>query len=59
MNDPSLVSCRLCPRECGADRTAGTGYCGAPAEVVAGRASLHMWEELRAVPVRCSFPAVR
>ena len=41
MNDPSLVSCRLCPRECGADRTAGTGYCGAPAEVVAGRASLH------------------
>ena len=45
MNDPSLVSCRLCPRECGADRTAGTGYCGAPAEVVAGRASLHMWEE--------------
>ncbi|MBR3024033.1 MAG: radical SAM protein [Oscillospiraceae bacterium] len=45
MNDPSLVSCRLCPRECGADRTQRTGYCGAPAEVVAGRASLHMWEE--------------
>ncbi len=46
MDKDILKSCRLCPRECGADRTsAGTGYCGAPAEVTAGRASLHMWEE--------------
>lgn len=40
-----LTSCTLCPRKCGADRTTGTGYCGAPADVTAGRASLHMWEE--------------
>lgn len=45
LNTEKLASCRLCPRECGADRTKGTGYCGAPAEVTAGRASLHMWEE--------------
>lgn len=45
MKKDLLASCRLCPRECGADRVSGTGYCGAPADVVAGRASLHMWEE--------------
>lgn len=41
----ALSECRLCPRNCGADRYNGSGYCGAPAEVTAGRASLHMWEE--------------
>lgn len=39
-------SCRLCPRECGVDRTAGrTGVCGMPAALYAARAALHEWEE--------------
>ena len=38
--------CRLCPRECGADRSAGeTGICGAGPRVQAARAALHFWEE--------------
>lgn len=38
--------CLLCPRMCGADRLAGQrGYCGMPAELMAARAALHMWEE--------------
>ena len=39
-------NCRLCPRACGADRTAGkTGFCGMSASLYVSRASLHMWEE--------------
>lgn len=39
--------CRLCPRECGADRAAGKkGFCGvAGTKILAARAGLHMWEE--------------
>lgn len=38
--------CRLCPRNCGADRKHGkTGYCGVPYEIIAARAALHFWEE--------------
>lgn len=38
--------CRLCPRECGADRVHGElGYCGMPMELYAARAALHAWEE--------------
>lgn len=38
--------CRLCPRECGVDRTVGqTGYCGAPASALVAKAMLHKWEE--------------
>lgn len=38
--------CRLCPRECGADRAAGKrGRCGVNNELRAARAALHMWEE--------------
>ena len=38
--------CRLCPRACGADRTAGqTGYCGADDRLMVARAALHHWEE--------------
>lgn len=38
--------CTLCPRQCGADRTAGqTGFCRAPAEAVIARAAPHHWEE--------------
>ncbi len=40
-----LKHCTLCPRRCGADRTAGVGYCGAPGEVRVARAALHRWEE--------------
>lgn len=39
--------CRLCPRNCGTERTqtAGTGYCRMPAAPVLARAALHHWEE--------------
>ncbi len=38
--------CKLCPRACGADRASGQrGKCGAGAEVLVARASLHFWEE--------------
>ena len=42
-----LRSCRLCPRECGADRLSGqAGACGAVGEQVrVARAALHFWEE--------------
>ncbi len=39
-------ACRLCPRNCGVDRTAGQrGLCGMGDEIVAARAALHHWEE--------------
>ena len=41
-----LHSCRLCPRSCGVDRTAGqTGFCRAGALPRVALASLHQWEE--------------
>ena len=41
-----MEECRLCPRNCGADRNAGQkGFCGVSAEVKIARAALHMWEE--------------
>lgn len=41
-----LSDCRLCPRECGADRNTGArGFCGAGADVRIARAALHFWEE--------------
>ncbi len=40
------MGCRLCPRECNADRENGQkGYCGETASLRVARASLHMWEE--------------
>lgn len=42
----TLSACRLCPRQCCADRLSGElGYCGKDAELSVARASLHMWEE--------------
>ncbi|MBE6931957.1 MAG: 4Fe-4S cluster-binding domain-containing protein [Ruminococcaceae bacterium] len=42
----SYSSCRLCPRQCGVDRTAGQlGYCRMPARLSAARAMVHYWEE--------------
>lgn len=39
--------CRLCPRNCGADRNAGEkGVCGVAGDgIYVARAALHMWEE--------------
>ena len=39
--------CRICPRNCGADRSdrTGAGYCRMPAVPVLARAALHNWEE--------------
>ena len=40
------VNCKLCPRGCGVDRTAGeTGFCGAPATSMVAKFMLHKWEE--------------
>lgn len=38
-------NCRLCPRNCAVDREKISGFCGMPADMYIGRASLHMWEE--------------
>lgn len=44
--EPLLKRCRLCPRACGVDRTAGQkGICGAGTELKVARAALHLWEE--------------
>ena len=42
----SYTDCRLCPRQCGADRSRGElGFCRMPAEALAVRAAPHYWEE--------------
>ena len=41
-----MKNCRICPRECGVDRTGGrTGRCGVGSAVLIARAALHYWEE--------------
>lgn len=37
--------CRLCPRNCGANRYTAKGYCGEGSAVRISRAALHIWEE--------------
>jgi len=40
------VNCNLCPRQCGADRTAGQrGFCGAADQALVAKTMLHKWEE--------------
>lgn len=40
------TNCKLCPRECGVDRTAGeTGFCGCPDTALVAKRMLHRWEE--------------
>lgn len=39
------MECRLCPRECGADRVNTVGFCGMKSGVRVARAALHQWEE--------------
>ena len=46
LTDDAYRFCRLCPRACGVDRTAGErGYCRVGAQPVVARAALHLWEE--------------
>lgn len=37
--------CRLCPRDCGTDRTRNRGFCRETKKIFAARAALHFWEE--------------
>ena len=40
------VNCTLCPRQCGANRTAGqTGFCGCGNTALVAKTMLHKWEE--------------
>ena len=40
------VNCKLCPRGCGIDRTAGqTGFCGASDKALVAKTMRHLWEE--------------
>ena len=39
-------NCSLCPRKCGADRTAGNvGFCGCGDTALVAKSMLHKWEE--------------
>ena len=38
-------NCRLCPRNCGVDRSVTEGYCRESNTLHVARAALHMWEE--------------
>jgi len=42
-----MISCKLCPRKCGAQRTVevGNGFCHMPERVHTAQIMLHMWEE--------------
>ena len=40
------TNCKLCPRECGIDRSRGeTGFCRCPGEATVAKTMLHQWEE--------------
>lgn len=39
------MNCKLCPRECGAERTTGDTPCRSAEEMRIARADLHFWEE--------------
>ena len=40
------VNCKLCPRQCGVDRTADQrGFCGCADKALVAKAMLHRWEE--------------
>ncbi|MBQ7340705.1 MAG: 4Fe-4S cluster-binding domain-containing protein [Oscillospiraceae bacterium] len=42
----SYVNCKLCPRQCGVDRTAGQrGFCGCGDRILVAKTMLHQWEE--------------
>lgn len=39
------LDCTLCPRQCHADRSRASGFCGCTHTLKAARAALHFWEE--------------
>ncbi len=42
----NYVNCNLCPRQCGAHRSAGeVGYCRCPGTAMVAKTMLHKWEE--------------
>lgn len=42
----NYTNCKLCPRQCGVDRTAGeTGLCGCPDMALVAKTMIHPWEE--------------
>jgi len=42
----NYVNCKLCPRQCGVDRTKGeTGFCCCPDVALVAKTMLHRWEE--------------
>ena len=44
-------NCKLCPRECGADRASGKrGFCGCGGEALVAKTMLHRWEEPALAP---------
>ncbi|MCR5121006.1 MAG: radical SAM protein [Ruminococcus sp.] len=45
MISSAMKHCTLCPRQCGADRNTGHGFCGEGRTVRIARAALHHWEE--------------
>lgn len=46
-DDVGHMGCRICPQQCGTDRTGGdaSGVCGVPAMPRVNRVMLHHWEE--------------
>lgn len=47
----SYTNCKLCPRECGADRAQGkTGFCGCGDVALIAKTMLHKWEEPALAP---------
>ncbi len=63
-----FIACRLCPRECGADRSKEQGFCRGGSSIKVARAALHQWEEpcisgnvgsgtvfFSGCPLRCCF----
>jgi putative pyruvate formate lyase activating enzyme len=45
MDYPQIVSCRICPRNCGVNRYTETGFCGAGSKLKINMAALHHGEE--------------
>lgn len=45
MKNFNISSCTLCPRECGANRTQGAGFCGEGQDMRIAKIMLHKWEE--------------
>ncbi len=47
----TYTNCKLCPRECGVDRTAGQlGFCRCPDTALVAKTMLHAWEEPALAP---------